>query len=136
MREWRAQAKCKTLPSREADRLFFPKVTAPNPHVVLFCSSCIVQNQCLGYGILYKEQGYWGGLNLKQRQKMRPRLLAHLMAEALLEGPLESRNLDEFIGSIERGEQITSPPENLIDKVERLLADNKRFISELITGVA
>lgn len=142
MKEWRAQAKCADprLPSQEINALFFPTTTSTNPRVQQFCNGCIVQIHCLNYGVLYKEEGYWGGLNLTRRLEIRPHLLSYLQSEALKEGPLESRNLDEFIGMVDgivdRGENIIDIPENLLDYVERLLANNKRFISELIFPIA
>lgn len=138
MKGWQEQAKCKSLPTIEKDKLFFPNVTSINPHVQEFCNGCIVRTECLNYGVLYKEEGYWGGLNLKQRLEIRPRLLSYLQSAALKEGPLESRNLDEFIGMIDGVQTIQSIPdlpEDLLDKVERLLSNYQGFVLNLILPV-
>lgn len=138
MKGWQEQAKCIGLPTSEITRLFFPEVTSTNPHVQEFCNGCIVRTECLNYGVLYKEEGYWGGLNLKQRLEIRPRLLSYLQSAALKEGPLESRNLDEFIGMIDGVQTIQSIPdlpEDLLDKVERLLSNYQGFVLNLILPV-
>lgn len=138
MKGWQAQAKCCSLPTIEKDKLFFPTVTSTNPHVQEFCNGCIVQTECLNYGVLYKEEGYWGGASLKQRLEIRPHLLSYLQSEALKEGPLESRNLDEFIGMVD-GIQIVESrpniPEDLLYYVERLLSNYKGLILNLVIPV-
>lgn len=139
MEGWQKQAKCRSLPVVESDNLFFPTTTSTNPHVQEFCNGCKVQTECLNYGVLYKEGGYWGGLNLKQRLEIRPLLLSYLQSEALKLGPLESRNLEDFIrmtdGKVDRIESIPDLIENLLDKVERLLSNNKRFVLNLIIPI-
>lgn len=127
MGRWQEQAKCRGLTSKRINELFFPETTGPNSQVQAFCNNCPVKIDCLNYGILYKEQGYWGGWSIDQRLSIRDQVFSELRdREVLRSGRLESRDIYDFLPIVIIG------PEDLLDDVESLLLNNQRLILELV----
>lgn len=69
---WRDQAACREMDNAEA--IFFPPRGRPPKvgsakHV---CGGCPVRDACLDYAISHRiEEGIWGGLAIKDREKVR-----------------------------------------------------------------
>ena len=75
---WRPRAACAGLPSDWW--VPFHETTGrgqkPSPTAVATCAACPVREECLAYAVKWREHGYWGGTNEKQRRQIRARAAA------------------------------------------------------------
>lgn len=55
--------------------VFYPEVINPPRtqinQIKRTCRSCVMQAQCLEWGLRHEPHGFWGGLSPKQRQNLR-----------------------------------------------------------------
>lgn len=66
---WTPKSNCKDL----NPELFFPPESQISPvqEVKNRCDACKVKVECLGYALIVKEQGVWGGTTEHQRQQLK-----------------------------------------------------------------
>lgn len=64
---WQKQAACGKDP--EAD-LFFPDGGRPSGRKKKLCAGCPVRDQCLDHALTHLEQGIWGGLTERERERL------------------------------------------------------------------
>lgn len=67
---WMEHAACL---GQDPDLFFPPPGTYPSSeHAIEICRSCPVREQCLDWAIAnHQDHGIWGGLNAKQRSRIR-----------------------------------------------------------------
>lgn len=118
---WRAFGKCASLTSTESDDLFFiTKGKSANP-AKRFCSTCVVQKQCLFFAIYYDEDGIWAGTTKKERQ-----YLAALVQETVNEsieafGFIETRRFTDWLPN--GGQYFPQSDESLWGDDQRLVSN-------------
>lgn len=67
---WQDQARCRNLPSNEADGMFYVGRGKKTTEAKKFCNNCPVQRECLQYAIVNHEEGIWAGTSDKERKEM------------------------------------------------------------------
>lgn len=65
---WQTRAACGKAAEPEQ---FFPEGGRPsNRGKKKFCAGCPVREQCLDWALVHEEQGIWGGLTEKERERL------------------------------------------------------------------
>lgn len=64
---WQKQAACGKDP--EAD-MFFPERGRPSNRKKKLCAACPVRDECLDHALTHEEEGIWGGLTEKERERL------------------------------------------------------------------
>lgn len=72
---WMESALCGTLPTEEADAIFFPHhpkgVTPDYRRAKAICTACPVRTSCLAYAIAHRiPEGVWGARTPGERKQM------------------------------------------------------------------
>ena len=97
-----ADAACRNATKKE-QAYFFSEKGRPskNPPFKRFCDTCPIRVFCLEYAIVHDEDGVWGGLTRKERErvvKSHPYLKDRLIKEAKKQGWFENRkSVDEIL---------------------------------------
>ena len=72
-KDWRSRAACKNAPIEvfitvgdDEDDPFYPPDEA-----LMFCNTCSVRTECLGYALEHGEVGVWGGTTEYQRRQLK-----------------------------------------------------------------
>jgi hypothetical protein len=114
--DWSQESACrgKSPATRGEPDAFYPE-RGINPTAARnTCPRCPVQNECLNYGIIYDEDGVWGGLTKKERKRLRY-LRETLVLEAKELGLYEHRpSVEELLsrGQFRQAQQV--PPAELL----------------------
>lgn len=64
---WQQRAAC--AKARDADQ-FFPGGGRPSNRSKKFCGECPVRDECLDWALVHEEEGIWGGLTEKERERL------------------------------------------------------------------
>lgn len=91
------QGNCASLTPEQTDALFFIGPGQSSKRAQLFCASCPVKRECSNFAITYNEYGIWAGATEEDRRSLDPFIAEVLREQALAEGRLESRNINDFI---------------------------------------
>lgn len=94
---WMSQGNCASLTPEQTDELFFIGPGKSSKRAQLFCASCPVKRECSNFAITYNEYGIWAGSTEEDRRNLDPFIAEVLRDQALAEGRLESRNINDFI---------------------------------------
>lgn len=112
---WYALAKCRTLTRKESDELFFVTTGSRAREGKEFCQGCPVIQECLQYAVVYKESGVWGGTNDSDRRRISPMLYLQFKKNLESQGPLESRNIQDFIPKQQLPQDVVDEVIDIID---------------------
>lgn len=93
---WREFGKCASLSSDEADSLFFIGRGKSSSPAKKFCSTCIVNKQCLFFAMYYDEKGIWAGTTYEERQGLLP-IFMPMLSESIEVTFIETRDFRDFL---------------------------------------
>jgi hypothetical protein len=78
--DWHDDARCKDLPDKDSERIFFPSDEESENEAGVnealenvrraFCNLCPVRGKCLNSATINKDWGLWAGTTRRQRQAM------------------------------------------------------------------
>jgi WhiB family redox-sensing transcriptional regulator len=83
--DWRDRAICNGMSYDEINQIFFIGKGQKSNNAKVLCARCPVQDACLEFALIYKQQGIWGGTTDLERKKMEP-VARILKTQAILEG--------------------------------------------------
>lgn len=119
---------CRTEPARE-DFISESRNAKSN------CLNCPVREDCLGYAILYDEQGVWGGTTYEEREFFivsNPHLVQSLRQEAMELGILEHRYYAaRYFENLTVARSLSQKTPHVVEP-QISLADALQFVEELL----